>query len=299
MLARLGDTLAGLAPTLTVGVPVHNGALYLEEAVESVLSQSFRDLEMIISDNASNDDTEAIGRALAARDPRVTYRRNAANVGLAANFNLLVPLACGRLFKWASADDVLRPGHLERCVAVIEADPTVVLVYAKTDFVDGDGAPLYLEDPGWHLVSDDPSERLAYAIRAGHWVNALNGVIRTDALRRTRLEARYPGGDYRLMAELSLLGKFVEIPERLFVRRIHLGSSKGHPHDAAWLRRHVGGSRTGQRCGYWRLSAEYAGIVMRAPIPLSRKGILLTQVALMMGRRRTLLLHELGELFRA
>lgn len=55
----------------------------------------------------------------------MTYRRNAENVGLSANNNLLVPLARGRLFKWAPADDVLRPGYLERCVAAIDADPSL------------------------------------------------------------------------------------------------------------------------------------------------------------------------------
>ena len=233
----------GPTPTLTVGVPVYNGATYLEAAVESVLAQSFRDLELIVSDNASTDDTEAIGRALAARDRRVTYRRNAQNVGLSGNFNMLVPLARGRLFKWATADDLLRPGYLERCVAAIDADPSVVLAYPRTDFVDATGAHLDLTDPGWHLVSDDPSERLLFAILAGHYVNAALGVIRTDALRRTRLLPRYAGGDYRLMAELSVLGKFVEVPEPLYVRRIHRGSTGGNTGNTSWLRTYWSGSR--------------------------------------------------------
>ena len=110
--------------------------------------------------------------------------------GLVRNLNLLVPLAQGRLFKWAPADDILRPGYLERCVAALDADPAVVLAYPQTDFVDGDDAPLDLHDPGWNLVSDDPSVRLLYAICAEQFVNAILGVIRTDALRRTRLMPR-------------------------------------------------------------------------------------------------------------
>ena len=68
-LAAVPEILMESAPTLTIGVPVYNMAAYLEEAVESILAQSFRDLELIISDNASTDGTEAIGRALAARTP--------------------------------------------------------------------------------------------------------------------------------------------------------------------------------------------------------------------------------------
>jgi glycosyltransferase involved in cell wall biosynthesis len=289
----------GSAPTLTVGVPVYNMGTYLEAAVESVLAQSFRDLELIISDNASTDDTEAVGRALAARDPRVTYRRNTENVGLSANNNLLVPLARGRLFKWAPADDVLRPGYLERCVEAIDADPSVVLAYPRTAFVDGDGAPLDLTDPGWNLVSDDPSERLLFAIRAGHYVNAVLGVIRADALRRTRLLPRYAGGDYRLMAELSVLGKFVEIPERLYERRIHKGSTGGNTGNTKWLRTYWSGSRPSMRAPYWRLCRDHAGIVMRAPIPRARKAALLAQLAWTMGYQWRRLLRELVEALRA
>lgn len=225
-------------------------AAYLETAVESVLAQSFRDLELIVSDNASTDDTEAIGRPLAARDPRVTYRRNARNVGLSENFNLLVPLA--------------------------RAD---------------------LTDPAWHLVADDPSERLPYAILAGHYVNPALGVIRTDALRRTRLLPRYAGGDYRLMAELSVLGKFVEIPEPLYVRRIHGGSTGGNTGNTTWLRTYWSGSRPGMHCPCWRLCRDHAGILMRGPIPLARKAVPLAQLArTMLYQWRRLICELVGAL---
>lgn len=283
---------------LTIGLPVFNGAEYLRAAVESILEQSFSDFELIISDNASTDGTEAIGRVFADRDPRVTYRRNSENVGISANFNLLVPLARGKLFKWATADDMLRPGYLERCISVLEADPSVVLASTRTDFVDGDGGPLDLTDPGWHLVSDDPSERLSFAIQASHFVNAALGIIRTDALRRTRLVPRYAGGDYRTMAELSLLGKFVEVPEFLYVRRVHKYSTKGNSGNAQWLRRYYGGIKPGTRAGYWHLSGDHALIILRAQIPFSRKLALLAQLARTMILRRVLLFRELAALFR-
>jgi glycosyltransferase involved in cell wall biosynthesis len=287
------------APTLTIGVPVYNMGAYLKEAVESVLAQTFTDLELIISDNASTDETEAVGRALAASDPRVTYRRNAENVGLSANNNLLVPLARGRLFKWAPADDVLLPGYLERCVNAIDADPSVILAYPQTRFVDGKGTSLDLVDPGWHLVSDDPSERLLFAILAGHFANAGLGVIRTEALRRTRLLPRYAGGDFRLLAELSLLGKFVEIPEQLYVRRIHKGSTGGNVGNTGWLRRYWSGSRPGMRAPYWRLCRDHVGIVLGAPIPAPRKAILLGRFGRDMASHWRRLLGELRDVIRS
>lgn len=288
--------MAGTGPRITIGVPVFNGERYLAAALESVLGQSFDDFELIISDNASIDGTEEIGRGFAARDSRVVYRRNRRNVGLSANFNLLVPLAKGPLFKWAPSDDALRPGYLERCVAVLDADPSVVLAYPKTDFVDSEGRPLDLVDPGWHLTSDDISERLRYAILADQFMNCVLGVIRTDALRRTRLMPRYPGGDFRLMTELLVLGKSVEVPERLYVRRIHQGSTKGNAADLPWLRRYYSGIRPEMRAAFWRLSMDRAGIVVRAPIPVRRKVALLARLAVSMAHQRRRLFRELTEL---
>lgn len=280
--------MTGPAPTLTIGVPVFNGERYLERAVRSVLDQSFTDLELIISDNASSDHTADIGQALAASDERVTYRRNARNIGLAANNNLLVRHARGRLFKWANCDDELRPGYLERCVAALDHDPRVVLAYPQTDFVDADGELLDIVDPGWELLTDDVAERLRFAIVSDRWMNAVLGVIRTDALRHTRLMRRYAGSDARLMAELATLGTFVEIPDHLFIRRIHQGSTKGRQGDTRWLRIYYSGARTQLGLPFWRLSADRAEIVVRAPIPLGSKASLLGLLArhLVASRRR-------------
>ena len=108
-------------PTLTIGLPVFNGARYLQETLESVLSQSFTDFEVVISDNASTDETEAIGRAAAARDLRVTYRRNAENVGLSwqpqparpARAWTAIQMGGGRRHPPAGLPRTLRRGH--RC----------------------------------------------------------------------------------------------------------------------------------------------------------------------------------------
>jgi hypothetical protein len=91
----------------------------------------------------------------------------------------------------------------------------------------------------------------------------------------------------------------VEIPERLYVRRIHAGSSKGNAEDSAWLGRYLRGSSKGVPAPYWHLCRDHAGIVAGAPIPLTRKMLLLAQLARTMASRRSRLLAELAELRRA
>ena len=110
-------------PRVTLGVPVFNGGPFLPETLDSLLNQTFSDLEVVISDNASTDRTEEICRAYAARDPRVRYYRNDVNRGAAWNHNRVFELARGEFFKWSAADDLCAPEFLTLCVAALDRDP--------------------------------------------------------------------------------------------------------------------------------------------------------------------------------
>lgn len=104
-----------------------------------MLRQTYRNIELIISDNASTDATHAVCTELAARDSRVRYSRNDANIGAAKNYNHVFALARGKYFKWAAHDDVLAPSFVERCVAVLEADREIVLCSSKARRIDDRG----------------------------------------------------------------------------------------------------------------------------------------------------------------
>lgn len=106
-------------PLVSIGVPVRNGARFLEQALDSLLAQSYQEFELIISDNASTDQTEAICRAYAARDGRIRYYRSSKDLGLAHNYNYLFQLARGEYFKWAAADDLHEPDYVLRCLDVL------------------------------------------------------------------------------------------------------------------------------------------------------------------------------------
>lgn len=211
-----------LSPKLSVGLPVYNGAEWIEEAIKSILGQSMSDLELIIADNASTDRTEAICRDAAARDARVRYHRNSNNIGLYRNFDLVFELAAGTYFKWAACSDVCLDGFFEKCVAVLDARPDVVLVYPKTYLLltgaDGKNYAQEYEDD-LNIEDDQPSKRFSTYLNRERLNNVMHGVIRASALRRTSLIRPMPGSDISMIAELSFLGKFVEIPDRLFVRR--------------------------------------------------------------------------------
>ena len=123
------------APALSIGMPVYNGAKWIEESVEYLLNQSFADFELIIADNASTDATEAICRRIAGRDARVRYYRNSANIGVFQNYDRVFELSTAPYFKWASCNDLCLDGFLEKCVAVLDARPDVVLAYPRAILV--------------------------------------------------------------------------------------------------------------------------------------------------------------------
>jgi glycosyltransferase involved in cell wall biosynthesis len=93
-------------PELTIGMPVYNGEKYIREALDSLLKQSFRDFELIISDNASIDGTQAICQSYLDRDPRIRYVRQPANLGALKNFCFVLQEANAQYFMWAACDDI-------------------------------------------------------------------------------------------------------------------------------------------------------------------------------------------------
>ncbi len=216
------------APLVTVGMGVFNGENFVEAALRSILDQSCDDLEVIVSDNASTDRTQEICRDLAAGDERLRYLRQPRNLGAAPNHNLIPPLARGRYLKWASHDDVLAPTFLERCVAELERDPGLVLCHTRTRIIDADGATL--KDVDEELVVDaaTPCGRYRQFLRFYRLpmeCNDVFGVIRREALTGSQLFGSYPASDMILLGELALRGRFAQVPEFLFLRRDHPGTS--------------------------------------------------------------------------
>ena len=209
-------------PLVSVGLPVFNGSNYVALAIESVLHQTLTDFELIISDNASTDDTEAICRRYAAADPRIRYYRNASNIGASANFNRSFALASGKYFKWAAHDDTLAPTYLERCAATLEANPDAVLCQSLVQLIDADGKSVGVYDSELQGAdSASPSVRFAALVISTHWCTESFGLIRAEALARSRLIAPYFASDRALCAELALLGRCLQVPEPLFMNRDH------------------------------------------------------------------------------
>jgi glycosyltransferase involved in cell wall biosynthesis len=257
-------------PRVTIGLPVYNGQNYLAQTMDSLLAQTFRDFELVITDNASTDRTEVICREYAAADDRIRYHRNEENIGASANYNLVFELGRGDYFKWAAHDDLLAPTFLERCVEVLDNNPDVVLAYTQAKAIDDKGDVVKVYPGKHHFASPVPRERFYEFVLDPHPVVAVFGLMRREVLGRTRLIGKYAGSDRPLLSELSLLGKFHEVPEHLFFYRFHeeqsWGGNKSAQAQQAWYDPRRAGKITFPQ---WRLLREHVRSIERSPVGLT------------------------------
>jgi glycosyltransferase involved in cell wall biosynthesis len=214
-------------PRVSVGIPVYNGERYLRTAVDSVLQQDYEDLELILCDNVSTDGTGEICREYEASDRRVRYVRNERNIGAVPNFNRVFELSRGEFFKWLPYDDTCSPTFLRRAVEVFdEVSNGVSLVFPYCAIIGGEG------EFHTHLIEDvattaaRPYQRLWKVLLRRRSAQALCGLIRATHLRKTKLRGSYVMDDMGLLAELSMIGGFVQIPEVLLQIRAHSGNAR-------------------------------------------------------------------------
>jgi glycosyltransferase involved in cell wall biosynthesis len=260
------------APRVSIGLPVYNGDAFLASAIDTLLAQTYRDFELIISDNASTDGTEAICRDRAARDPRIRYFRSDTNRGAMWNFNRVVELARGEYFKWAAHDDMHEPTYVERCVEALDRHPDVVLACTKLVDVDENGVRKEVDVPDLAWNSPQPNVRFRALANPHHRCESVFGVIRTSVLRKTMLISDYAGCDRVLLAQIALAGKFYEVPEVLFLHREHKKRStkeyKSEQTRTAWFNP----ARADRPdAPHVRMLHGYANVVRTADVPLTDK----------------------------
>lgn len=207
-------------PLVSIGMPAYNSAATLRYAVDSLLAQSFGDFELVISDNASTDATWSIIEDYMRRDPRVRGIRQSHNIGANANYSAVFIASRGKYFKWASSNDWCAPTLLQRCVETLDGEPGVVLTAPGTRLFKKDISEFveYVADIA--CMQDDPVERFIHVDTHLALNNVINGLARSESLRRTRLIEHYPGADVVMVAHLALIGRIKLLPEPLFYRRM-------------------------------------------------------------------------------
>ena len=207
-------------PVVSVGLPVYNGGKILSQAIEAILSQEFSNIELIISDNCSSDNTPEICSKYQRIDERVKYYRLDENVGALKNFSNALGLSGAPYFMWISHDDLRDRLFITKCLERIETDPSIALVYPKTKVLDANSMVLGIADDHVNTDQDNPVQRFRHLIWEIGMCNMVYGLYRTNIVKKVRAWGKSLFWDNLFLAEIALMGKIVQIDDVLFVRRL-------------------------------------------------------------------------------
>jgi glycosyltransferase involved in cell wall biosynthesis len=204
-------------PALTIGLPVRNGGEMLKAAIDSLLNQTFRDFVLVISDNASEDDTQTVCERYAAADSRIRYIRQPVNLGNPGNFRFTLLQAESPYFMWAAHDDVWMQTFAERNIDVLERHPEAVASVSRVEFVSSDGT--ITPSTGTAAITGKAIDRVRTYLRGVGDGSRFYSVYRTEVLRRCYPEdIQVYGWDWILGALVLSEGDNLEVPEVLLRR---------------------------------------------------------------------------------
>ncbi len=224
-LRRKSPSSSSESSLVSVGMPVRNGGERLHQTIAALVKQSHRDLELVISDNNSDDATQAICQEWAKRDERIRYERQSTDVGPVGNFHYVLQQARGPFFMWAAHDDWWDPEFVAENLAILRSDPTVVCSVSQVEFVDQEGQVVAFPAGTFPLVRA-PATNLVEYLDNPAANSRFYGLFRTEVIRESFLESdTYWAGDWVIMARTLMWGKHHELNSCLMRRGIRGMSS--------------------------------------------------------------------------
>jgi len=217
---------------LSIGMPVYNGELFIERAIESILSQTFTDFELIISDNASTDSTQEICQSFSKKDNRIRIFKQEKNIGIHRNFYFLLSQAKGKYFAWTAVDDYLDKDFMEKNLKVLESHDSIVSSIGKivpygteslkidSKLVDTSNYPKFLKNyvkRGRHKkmmdagpVSGDINTKIRNLLGITKSLGRWYGVHRTEQLKQCIVKKPFINVEVAVFLNLLRLGDFYE-----------------------------------------------------------------------------------------
>jgi glycosyltransferase involved in cell wall biosynthesis len=203
-------------PLVSIGIPVFNGEKSIGKALNSLINQDYENIEIIISDNASTDKTFDICKKFILKDSRIKYNLLPRNIGGILNFNRTFKLSSGKYFLWAAHDDTRDKSFISKCLSKMEKNLDIVLCHSYTN--------IFIENHKTFLCTANLDSFRGISGTIPQYKKTLQdfpavaiyGLIRSSAMRKTQLMGKFLGGDIVFINELSLYGKFDQVPSLLF-----------------------------------------------------------------------------------
>jgi len=217
---------------LCIGLPVFNGEKFIRKRLDDILSQTFKEFELIISDNASTDSTSDICKDYAQKDKRIQYRLQKKNIGGYRNFRFLLEQAKSDYFVWASVDDVWLPEFLEKNISALESNKNLVGSISKIKYygnIPKMRPKRFLKLKRYHSYDQCPSpssfeERVEFYLRLKQAEN-IYAVYRTDLLQKSFIKKPMGGIDLAIILQILKYGE-INVFDEVLMHRYAEGVSK-------------------------------------------------------------------------
>ncbi|QWV93637.1 glycosyltransferase [Geomonas oryzisoli] len=282
-------------PLVTIGVALYNDEKHVRRTLDCILAQSHQNLEILVSDDCSQDGTAEICREYVQKDSRISFMSQRRNLGSLANHELLFNLSSGEYFMWCNGHDCFDADYIESCVAALEADPELVLCYSKTvrhDYHDREQTELFdaLDTRGLDLL------QRFQAIFSAVVKNAcmFYGVFRSEVLRKSKRHRRTIGGDLIFINEIGLLGHVLQLGGTTFHRYAMRPPSATDDGTDRWMELIVQprGHKLETITPWLNMGYEYLTMIADSGLPAEQQGALLPAAVQMLN-------HVFGGQFRA
>lgn len=233
-------------PLISIGMPVRNEERFIADALDSLLAQKDARFEILISDNASTDQTPAICQRYSREHEHIHYHRFEHNVGAWGNFRRVLEAARGDFFMWASGHDRWADNFLHDCARALSETPGAVLAFGTSQWIDASGAP-YPRAYGWTDTRGMSVVGRYFTIFWGN-MNPILGLMRREALSSQKIDDII-GMDLVILERLALRGDFIHVPsthwqrrefreEMSYEQKLERYRSSSFAVDTTWLGRH-------------------------------------------------------------
>lgn len=217
-----------MTPLVSIIIPTFDRPRYLQEAIDAALAQSYANIEVLVFDNGTLDETLTVGEQAARRDPRVRFRRNERNLGMSGNFNALGAAARGEFLVAIGDDDRLLPDFVGRLVEAIRPDARVA--FSNHYLIDSQGRRLEPESIAYsHRYGRDTLPAgLLQNPEAAAWRQSIPmsaSLLRTADMQRLCFREDLNTPDAEFFIRLATEGaRFIFLPDYLMEYRVHLGA---------------------------------------------------------------------------
>ena len=207
---------------VSLGIPVYNESRFLKKTIDSLLNQTYSNIEIIAIDNASTDNSFRILEEYSNKDPRLKIFKNDKNIGLSNNFNLLVSKSSGEYFGWIGAHDIYNKDYIEKMVSKIIKNNNSSVVFSNVSKIDSDNKIIInKKETGFQLLNNNKFIRLLkipWLIKGSG--DIVMGMFEVDKLKKTDLFSKSVlWADVFLVYQLASTGKIIRINEVLRSRR--------------------------------------------------------------------------------